>query len=134
VKIIIPGRARVKKNGQKVVRTRYGGITKINTPQYIAWHNAAFREALKQKPLGHKPIAVPMNAGFVFYFSNHQHEADLSNLIEGPQDLLKELGFIVDDKLIYSLDGSKKVFSKDEPERVEITLTEIVPDQVSFKA
>ena len=75
-----------------------------------------------------------MNAGFVFYFSNHQHEADLSNLIEGPQDLLKELGFIVDDKLIYSLDGSKKVFSKDEPERVEITLTEIVPDQVSFKA
>jgi Holliday junction resolvase RusA-like endonuclease len=122
----ISGRPIVKKNTQKVVRFKNGFTKKIDSPQYQKWKtNALFW--IYQARRDHindahqfKQIDTPIQASFRFYFNNHQAEADLSNLLEGPADLLKESGIIKDDSLIHSFDGSRKVFGKGEGLIIEL--------------
>lgn len=53
-----------------------------------------------------------IHARYTFYFENHSGEADLSNLLEGPSDLLQDAGVIKNDRLIQSYDGSRKLFGR----------------------
>ena len=48
-----------------------------------------------------------VRAEFEFHFKNHQAEADTSNCVEGPQDLMQKLGIITDDKLIKKFTAEK---------------------------
>lgn len=122
---VIPGRPMVKKNGQKVVTIRRGRRsfkTKVNTPQYQEWENEAAKTVRRARHQINGPINCHIHARFIFYFENRQAEADLSNLYEGIQDVLKTQGIIVDDILIESHDGSRKRFY--QTPRLEVKLYE----------
>ena len=69
-------------------------------------------------------IDFPISVSMIFYFKDHAHEADLSNLYQGVEDILQKEDVISNDKLIYSHDGSRKVFG-DKNERVEIKITRL---------
>ncbi len=102
----VPGRPIVKKNSQRVVgfgkRKR-----KIDSPQYSRWHKVALL-VLKQARLRRDSMLLgELHASYRFHFKNHQAEADVSNLIEGPQDCLAESLIIENDKQITSLDAMK---------------------------
>lgn len=120
--VFIPGRPIVKKNTQKVVRLKSGVYKKIDSPTYKAWKHQA-QVYIKQAILKCKitaPISTEMQMTAIFHFKNRQAEPDLSNLYEGIQDLLKEMGVIKDDRLIQSHDGSRKVFGEKEGISCEI--------------
>lgn len=113
----INGRPIVKKNTQKIVR-RYGTTVAIYTPQFLEWQKSAM-VSLKQANMSREMITVPIEARFKFYFKNRSGEADLSNLIEAPQDVMKKAGVIEDDRLIQVIHATKHFGH--EP-RVEIEL------------
>ncbi len=122
---VIPGRPMVKKNNQKVVTIRRGRRsfkTKVNTPQYQEWENEAAKTVRRARHQVNGPIECHIHARFIFYFENRQSEADLSNLYEGIQDILKKEGVIADDVLIESHDGSRKRFY--QKPRLEVALFE----------
>lgn len=113
----------VKKNNQKVVTIRRGRRsfkTKVNTPQYQEWESEAAKAVRKARHQVNVPISCHIHARFIFYFENRQSEADLSNLYEGIQDILKKEGVIADDVLIESHDGSRKRFY--QKPRLEVAL------------
>lgn len=95
--IVIPGRPIVKKNTQRIVG--YGKKRRaIYSPLYTAWERGALLIFKMKDDLPF--IDFNVMAEFSFYFENHSAEPDTSNLIEGPQDLLKKAGVISDDKII----------------------------------
>lgn len=72
-------------------------------------------------------ITDPIEVSFVFYFKNYYVDGrisklvpDLSNLVQLPEDCLQTAGIILDDKQIYSLDGSRRIPSNRN--EIEITI------------
>lgn len=114
-KVTIPGRCYVKKNTAKVF-----GRRKINTPQFQNWERVAYSHMIKARQ-NRIPFNFPLHAEIKFYFKNRAGEADLSNLFEGPCDVLKLAGVITDDKLIDSFDQSRRIYGDPNP-RTEISL------------
>ena len=121
----IPGRSRILKNSKRLVRNRKTGrMFPIASDIYKRWeiYAAMFIRRAKTDPTIDYPVTVSMR----FYFKDHAHEPDLSNLYQGVEDLLQKEGVITNDKLIYSHDGSRKVFG-DKNERVEVVVTRFLP-------
>jgi Holliday junction resolvase RusA-like endonuclease len=118
---VIPGRVRILKNSKKIIKLR-GSNRRIPVPslRYKRWEIYASLFIVRAKK--GKPIDFPVNVSMRFYFKDHQHEADLSNLIQGPEDALQKYDVLKNDKFIYSLDGSRKIFGSDK-ECVEIIIT-----------
>lgn len=114
-KVTIPGRCYVKKNGAKVYNRK-----KVYTEQYVLWQRIALLE-MRRVRTHRLSYSFPLHIEMHFYFKDRQGEADLSNLFEGPCDVLKQAGIIVDDKLVDSFDGSRRHFYDLNP-RTEITL------------
>lgn len=105
--LTIPGRPIVKKNTQRTVG-RGRATRRISSPQFVEWESRAMAELLgqlKRKP--REAITRECVAHFRFFFANRQSEADVSNLIEGPQDLLVKAGVLKDDRLIVCLSAWK---------------------------
>lgn len=121
----IPTRCPSKKNTQKVVR-KHGRTFVLYTKQFREWEALALA-TLKQAWSGRDAFTEPMEARFRFYFKNHQHEADLSNIVEAPQDALQKAGVIKDDKLIWIARLEK--FFGEEP-RVEIELYPYASEEI----
>jgi Holliday junction resolvase RusA-like endonuclease len=119
----IPGRCYVKKNTQRSVYISGKGLVRINSAKYSRWQTIA--QAIMIRAKRGLPISRPLVATFSFYFKDRQAQADLSNLIEGPQDELKKVGVIVDDRLIVSL-GDSAIYFDDGPARVEVELYEAI--------
>jgi Holliday junction resolvase RusA-like endonuclease len=114
-KAILIGRVGIKKNGKSAFVKN--GRTFVTTSQrYKSWEKQATLQLLQAKVRSSidLPIRIPINLSIKFYFPNHQHESDLTNLIQGPEDLLQTLGIIENDKLVHSLDGSRKIFGADQ--------------------
>jgi len=114
--LTIPGRPIVKKNTQRT----YGSgrsTRRVSSPRYTSWAlnaraacNRQFKGAL---------VDCLVTASFRFYFKDRSGEADVSNLVEGPQDILVESQIISDDKLVRKIVAEK--FFGHEP-RTEIEL------------
>lgn len=116
----VPGRPMVKKNTQRV----FGVGSKkraVYSPQYRFWRSVAIL-IMKKQPLN---IQTPIELRIKFNFKNRKAEPDVSNLIEGPQDVLKEAGVIADDKLVMRI-VAEKCFKG-----VEETIVEIYPFPVT---
>lgn len=115
----IPGRPIVKKNTQRVY-----GVGKsrraVYSSKYLRWRDIALLEMRKAWD-SFDPIEVKVNAKMVFCFKNMRSEPDLSNLYEGPQDVLQMAGVLKDDRLIYSHNGSTKLFGGAELTVIELT-------------
>lgn len=115
---VIMSRPPVKKNTQRIFGTgrRKRAVYSI---QYITWKNEAICH-LRAARL-RDPIEVPVILCLKFFFQNRASEADVSNLVEAPQDVLVEAGILKDDRLVRQL-IAEKVFNE-EP-RTEITILE----------
>lgn len=117
---VIPSRCYIKKNTQRIVG--FGKSKRaIYSPKFRAWHKIAMLH-LKLNWRGREPLDEPLELTVRFYFKNHAGEADLSNLVESPQDALKDAGVIVDDRLIQVLHAQK--FYGETP-RTEIELRSV---------
>lgn len=89
-------------------------------------------EKLKQRI--DEPITKDLNAKFTFFFpktvyftkkgARNQKLPDLSNLYELPQDVLQNVGIILNDTNICSHDGSRRAPTDDPKYFIEIELTE----------
>lgn len=101
----IPGRVRIKKNGRRHI----GKGKNIPSALYVVWEKNSAIDVLRAIPAYRKnlPIKEPCRAEFEFHFKNFQNEADTSNCVEGPQDLLQKVGVIENDKLIVEFTAKK---------------------------
>src|SRR3954464_6999216 len=104
VTLTIPGRPRVLKNSKRIFGR---GRRKIVLPSaaYVKWESHAMASLLRHKSIA--LIDVPVTAKFKFYFANRQSEPDVSNLIEGPQDVLVRAGFLKNDRLVMRVEAEK---------------------------
>lgn len=120
VTLTIPGRPIVKKNTQRVVG--FGRAKRaIPSARYRAWELNAM--AVCRRNFSAALIDIPVTAHFRFFFENRQAEPDVSNLIEGPQDVLVDACVLKDDRLVMKVMAEK--FFGHEP-RVEIELYKYV--------
>ena len=103
---MIPERVGIKINNKRVVYN-YGRMVVLSSDKYLAWERQAEFHVLQAKKRFNCPITGLIEAHFEFYFKNHQGEADTSNCIEGPQDLIQKIGVIENDKFIVSLKAIK---------------------------
>ena len=99
------GRPFVKKNTQRVI-----GIGRrkrvIYSPKYLAWASMASLVCRKAHA-GQETYAGLIELHLAFNFKNRQSESDLSNCIEGIQDVLQSTGVIEDDKQVRRIIASK---------------------------
>lgn len=118
---VIPGRPGILKNSKKICRNKSTGRAFLKaSDKYEIWAAMARLHILKSGQ--QQKIAIPINLKCVFYFVNHAYEPDLSNAYQGIEDLLQQCNVILQDKLIYSHDGSRKIFGS-RNDRIEITIT-----------
>lgn len=126
IHITMKGRPGIKKNGRRIFRKK-GRTVNIPSEKYEAWKLEfmwLLKDAMKKEGVT-APINAPVNLKLVIYFKNHAHEPDLSNSYQGIEDCLEEVGIISNDKLIYSHDGSRKVFGKTSEDHFEVFLSVI---------
>lgn len=117
VVLVIPGRPKVLKNSKRILGR---GRRKIVLPSvaYAKWEAHALASLRGRKSIA--LIDEPLTAHYRFYFANRQSEPDVSNLIEGPQDVLAKAGVIANDRLIMRV-TAEKFFGRGEA-RTEISL------------
>lgn len=128
-KAIVEGRPGIKKNGKSVF-VKNGRAIITTSRNYKDFEKQATLCLLQQKArtLLDLPFRFPLNVCFKFYCPSHQYEFDLSNAVQGLEDILQKIGIIEDDKLIYSLDGSRKIFGADRfYTEIEITAHDLGP-------
>jgi Holliday junction resolvase RusA-like endonuclease len=118
VHLVIPGRPAILKNSKRVISRGAGrraivlpSITYVKWEQHAAlWLQRSFRGCL---------IDYQVTAEFRFFFENRKSEPDVSNLIEGPADVMQKVGILKNDRLIVRL-TAEKFFGHDP--RTEIDL------------
>lgn len=104
------------KNGKRIFGRGRRKVV-LPSPQYALWERNALRALSVRKNvcLVDFPCVVHMR----FYLANRSGEPDVSNLIEGPADVMQKAGILKDDKLIMRVQAEK--FFGAEP-RVEIEI------------
>lgn len=125
LKIKIPIAPRTKKNSQNIVYAG-GRPLVVQSKAYKAYEKAC---ALYVHRKG-KPISTPVNVKMVFY-TETRRVVDLAGLEQACQDILVLYGVLADDnrKIVWSKDGSRALYSKENP-RTEITITPITKDEM----
>lgn len=122
-KMTLPGRPIVLKNSKRVIaRGRGKRAIVLPSDRYREWEEIAMAVA-SGAANGH-PIDHPIEAKYKFYFATRQAESDVSNLLEGPGDIMQKAGIIKNDKLIMRVSGEK--FFGHEP-RTEIEIFKYEP-------
>lgn len=116
VTLTIPGRVISLKNSKRIVcRGRFPKVLK--SERYEEWEAGAMA-ALKRSFKGHL-VDYPCELHARFYFANRQNEADLSNMVQGPEDVLQALGILANDRLIMR-EVTEKFFGHDPRVEIEI--------------
>lgn len=113
----VPGRPPSKKNTKKVFK-RHGHTVVVYSQAFKLWEKVALL-CLAQAKVGKPKITKPLAAKFIFHFKNRHAEADVSNLIEAPQDALTKAQVISDDKIIHIVQG-EKIFDGTEKTIIEL--------------
>lgn len=98
LRFTIPGQTIAKKNSQRVVRL--GSRAAIRPSKaYDAWEKAALLElALQRIPAWPGPYPVELR---LFFFRQTMAKWDISNMIEGTQDVLQKAGILADDSMLH---------------------------------
>lgn len=120
----IKGQPRPKKNSMQFKRLRNGRTVLLQSDTYNQYKDI-FLLQIQSVWKNQEPIAQQVNVKCVYYRSDNR-KCDLVNLQNGTLDLLVEAGVLEDDnfKIVYSMDGSRIFYDKDNP-RVEITISTI---------
>lgn len=121
MKLTIEVIPRTKKNSQNIVMIKGRPIIIPSKyyKQYEKECNLLIPAKYRQK------IDVPINIKAIFYVDNRR-KIDLTNLLEGLDDVLVTCGVIKDDNrdIIGGHDGSRVYYDKERP-RVEIEITKL---------
>ena len=128
LKFAIPGQVIAKKNSQRVVKL--GRVRAIRPSKaYDAWEEVALQE-LQYKRIPEWRGTYPVELR-VFFFRKTKAKFDLSNMLEGVQDVLQKSGIIVDDSMNHVVpvierrpSGYGWAIDKENP-RVEIHISTI---------
>lgn len=112
VMFTLTGRVRSKKNSKQIARTRSGRSFLMSSDAFKTWEATAAAELFIQKRKLESegavfPIEGHLRLVITFEMEGRKHEPDLSNLLEGPQDLLQKLGIIENDKRIIEIEAKK---------------------------
>lgn len=113
VEFRLEGRVRSKKNSKQLI-VRRGKTRLVSSEAFTEWEASARAQLfLEKRRLENGGFLFPLegNLGLRITFSmkGRANEPDLSNLIEGPQDLLQELGIIKNDKHIVQIEAIKEM-------------------------
>lgn len=119
---MLPLRARIKKNSVQLrVNRKTGKRFPSTSDRFKQWENAAgvyVRRAMYAAK--HQTITQEIEVHYRFYFKNRQNEPDVSNCIEGIQDVMQDCGVFKNDKLIMRIKAEKFIGDKDERIEIEI--------------
>lgn len=112
ITLTLTGRVRSKKNSKQIARTRSGRSFLMSSDAFKTWEASAAAEMFIQKrKLENEGVVFPIDGKLrlviTFEMEGRKHEPDLSNLLEGPQDLLQKLGIIENDKRIIEIEAKK---------------------------
>lgn len=109
--IVIPGQPVVLKNGKRMVTNKHTGkIMPIKSKKVERYYKSSI-PVIKQQVKA-PVIDYPVHLELIFYGawkSRGGNVPDLSNLYEAVQDLFTKCGVYVDDRLVESHDGSRRV-------------------------
>ena len=117
--MVIVGAPRTKKNHSTIVRSK-GRPRLIPSEAYRRWESVAVPQ-MRIYWAGREPIARPVNVCAVFY--RDADRGDAVGYYQALADALEKAGVVVNDKWIWSWDGSRMDKDADKP-RVEIEITE----------
>jgi len=127
VKITIPGDTIAKKNSQRIVRL--GKFPSIRpSAAYDKWDKAARQhlQTLRVLPVTKYPVRLHL-----FFFRSTRRKFDLSNMIEGVQDVLQKMEILEDDSMAHVVpviekreEGYGWALDRENP-RVEIEILEV---------
>ena len=82
------------------------------------------KEAKRQFPVGSfKPVYGDVEVRCLYYLATTR-KPDLLNLMASTHDILEDIGIILNDEQVKSVDGSR-IVGKDPDPRVEIEITEL---------
>ena len=101
MQIIIPGETIAKKNSQRIVKFgRHDRAKRSIRPSaaYDRWEKNALEHLQWIKPPRISDYPVQL---YLFFFRKTNSKFDLSNMIEGVQDVLQKAGIIDDDSMIH---------------------------------
>lgn len=129
---IIKGQPRPKKNSMQFKRLKNGRTVLLQSDTYNEYKDI-FLIQIKNIWKNKEPITQQVNVKCVYYRGDNR-KCDLVNLQNGTLDLLVEAGVLKDDnyKVVYSMDGSRIFYDKDNP-RVEITISTIKKEDEKTK-
>ena len=140
--LTIPWPPAVKKNSKKVGRIsrgkRRGQVAVFSSDSYQRWEKNAI-EYVKASVARHRLLRTPDVYRLPYktrvhitasIFVGDERRRDLTNLLEGPLDVLVKAGVIIDDnwKIVNNLDGSRVYLDRDNP-RVELLIREDRSDE-----
>lgn len=114
----ILGHPITKKNSMRMVRNKAGRTFPMPSKAYVDYKKAAVSQISPPQ----EPIDYPVNIKAVFYMGA-KRRVDLTNLLEGLDDLLVDCGVLLDDNclVLISHDGSRVHYDKENP-RVEVLI------------
>lgn len=119
--MVIVGAPRTKKNSSSIVRAGGKGRMRIIPSEaYRRWESVAVPQ-MRIYWSGRKPINWPVNVRAVFY--RDANRGDAVGYYQALADALEKAGVVVNDKWIWSWDGSRMEKDSDRP-RVEVEITE----------
>lgn len=121
-KYTIPGTPITKKNSMRMVtNAKTGKLFPIPSKAYVDYQASA---SYFLQPIPKDAIDRPVRVTCRYYMPTHR-PVDLVNLMEATHDILVKFGILADDnnKIIVSVDGSRVLYSKEDP-RTEIEIVE----------
>lgn len=102
--VSVPGRIVSKKNSKRIVKIGRA-LRLISSSQYLQFEREI--SAILREHLPPKSIQGKLLFELCVNLRNRQNEPDLSNLLEGPQDVFQALGIIENDKQIVRIIAEK---------------------------
>ena len=111
-----------KKNSMKII-CRGNRPRLIQSDLYRAYAKEAARQLL---PLGNQFIPGKVEVRCLYWVKDRR-KRDLTNLLAATHDILQDNGFIEDDALIVSVDGSRIEGVDRENPRVSIRIRQVTP-------
>lgn len=121
------GRAKSKKNNKQIFRTKAGKPFITSSKDFKGWAVYASCHMIRSKKV--ETIDYPINVSVKMYYSNKKHQQDVDNVLASVFDVLQDCAIIKNDNLIYSVDGTRKIYDS-ESEYIEIEITPILKQDV----
>ncbi|MCD6194287.1 MAG: RusA family crossover junction endodeoxyribonuclease [Candidatus Aminicenantes bacterium] len=125
INLCIFGQTPSKKSSQQIVKIK-NKLRVIPNPKYMKWEKYAVFQLKKQaEKINLKTIDKPVHVRCKIY-RRTKRRVDLVNLLQSIHDVLTKAKIIKDDRLIESVDGSRKIIGIEEgKERAEIFINVI---------